>query len=129
MTASGKFGIVIAGHGSRDPDAVREFEALVELVVDALDDNGYLTETLEEIHGRLPEELEVEAGGGHGRKFPEHDDGMRLPLAADEEVGGREAVGGRLALRAEAAPVASAEAGGGSIPTRAARPAPPCPLG
>ena len=35
--------------------------ALVELVVDALDDNGYLTETLEEIHGRLPEELEVEA--------------------------------------------------------------------
>ena len=32
MTASEKFGIVIAGHGSRDPDAVREFEALVELV-------------------------------------------------------------------------------------------------
>lgn len=27
-----KTGIVIAGHGSRDPDAVREFEALVELV-------------------------------------------------------------------------------------------------
>jgi len=27
-----QFGIVIAGHGSRDPDAVREFEALVELV-------------------------------------------------------------------------------------------------
>jgi len=26
------FGIVVAGHGSRDPDAVREFEALVELV-------------------------------------------------------------------------------------------------
>lgn len=26
------FGIVIAGHGSRDPDAMREFEALVELV-------------------------------------------------------------------------------------------------
>ena len=26
------FGIVLAGHGSRDPDAVREFEALVELV-------------------------------------------------------------------------------------------------
>lgn len=26
------YGIVIAGHGSRDPDAVREFEALVELV-------------------------------------------------------------------------------------------------
>ena len=35
--------------------------ALVELVVDALDDNGYLTESLEEIHARLPEELEVEA--------------------------------------------------------------------
>ncbi|SFL54437.1 precorrin-8X methylmutase [Rugamonas rubra] len=27
-----KSGIVVAGHGSRDPDAVREFEALVELV-------------------------------------------------------------------------------------------------
>lgn len=26
------FGIVIAGHGSRDPDGVREFEALIELV-------------------------------------------------------------------------------------------------
>ncbi|MDB5775529.1 MAG: hypothetical protein JWP38_1662 [Herbaspirillum sp.] len=26
------FGIVVAGHGSRDPDSVREFEALVELV-------------------------------------------------------------------------------------------------
>jgi precorrin-8X/cobalt-precorrin-8 methylmutase len=26
------FGIVIAGHGSRDPDSVREFEALVELL-------------------------------------------------------------------------------------------------
>jgi len=34
--------------------------ALVELVIDALDDNGYLTESLEEIHARLPEELEVE---------------------------------------------------------------------
>jgi precorrin isomerase/sirohydrochlorin ferrochelatase len=31
-TAAAPFGIVIAGHGSRDPDAVREFEALVELV-------------------------------------------------------------------------------------------------
>jgi precorrin-8X/cobalt-precorrin-8 methylmutase len=27
-----QFGIVIAGHGSRDPDSIREFEALVELV-------------------------------------------------------------------------------------------------
>ncbi|WEF32573.1 RNA polymerase factor sigma-54 [Pseudoduganella chitinolytica] len=34
--------------------------ALVELIVDALDENGYLEESLEEIHGRLPEELEVE---------------------------------------------------------------------
>jgi RNA polymerase sigma-54 factor len=34
--------------------------ALVELLIDALDDNGYLEETLEEIHARLPEELEVE---------------------------------------------------------------------
>jgi len=34
--------------------------AFVELVIDALDDNGYLTEPLEEIHARLPEELEVE---------------------------------------------------------------------
>jgi precorrin-8X/cobalt-precorrin-8 methylmutase len=32
MTQQEKLGIVIAGHGSRDPDAVREFEALVELV-------------------------------------------------------------------------------------------------
>nr|WP_315392991.1 precorrin-8X methylmutase [uncultured Duganella sp.] len=46
MTAGEKFGIVIAGHGSRDPDAVREFEALVELVrerapLDAVS-HGYL---------------------------------------------------------------------------------------
>lgn len=34
--------------------------ALVELVVDALDDNGYLEEPLEEIHARLPAELEIE---------------------------------------------------------------------
>lgn len=32
MTRTDKLGIVVAGHGSRDPDAVREFEALVELV-------------------------------------------------------------------------------------------------
>ncbi|MDC8756772.1 precorrin-8X methylmutase [Janthinobacterium fluminis] len=32
MTQAEKTGIVVAGHGSRDPDAVREFEALVELV-------------------------------------------------------------------------------------------------
>lgn len=34
--------------------------ALVELIIDALDDNGYLEESLEEIHERLPEELEIE---------------------------------------------------------------------
>ena len=34
--------------------------ALVELIVDALDDNGYLTETLDEIHARMPEELEID---------------------------------------------------------------------
>lgn len=33
--------------------------ALLELVIDALDDNGYLSESLEEIHARLPEELEI----------------------------------------------------------------------
>lgn len=32
MTANLRTGLVLAGHGSRDPDAVREFEALVELV-------------------------------------------------------------------------------------------------
>ena len=34
--------------------------ALAELVIDALDDNGYLEEPLDEIHARLPGELEVE---------------------------------------------------------------------
>jgi RNA polymerase sigma-54 factor len=34
--------------------------ALVELIVDALDDNGYLTETLDEILARLPPELELD---------------------------------------------------------------------
>jgi RNA polymerase sigma-54 factor len=34
--------------------------ALVELIIDALDDNGYLEESLEEIHERMPEELEIE---------------------------------------------------------------------
>ncbi|HEY8101405.1 MAG TPA: RNA polymerase factor sigma-54 [Burkholderiaceae bacterium] len=34
--------------------------ALVELIIDALDENGYLEEPLEEIHARLPEELEIE---------------------------------------------------------------------
>jgi RNA polymerase sigma-54 factor len=34
--------------------------ALAELVIDALDDNGYLEEPLDEIHARLPEELQIE---------------------------------------------------------------------
>jgi len=34
--------------------------ALAELVIDALDDNGYLEEPLDEIHSRLPEELGIE---------------------------------------------------------------------
>lgn len=34
--------------------------ALVELVIDALDENGYLEESLDDIHARLPEELDVE---------------------------------------------------------------------
>jgi RNA polymerase sigma-54 factor len=34
--------------------------ALIELIVDAIDDHGYLEESLEEIHARLPEELEIE---------------------------------------------------------------------
>ena len=34
--------------------------ALVELIIDVLNDNGYLDEPLEDIHGRLPEELEVD---------------------------------------------------------------------
>jgi RNA polymerase sigma-54 factor len=41
---------------------VRELRdrALLELVIDALDENGYLEESLEEIHARLPEELEID---------------------------------------------------------------------
>ncbi len=41
---------------------VRELRdrALLELIIDALNDNGYLEESLEEIHARLPEELEIE---------------------------------------------------------------------
>ena len=38
----------------------RRDRALVELIIDALDDNGYLEESLESIHERLPEELEIE---------------------------------------------------------------------
>lgn len=38
----------------------RRDRALVELLIEALDDNGYLEEPLEEIHARLPEELEID---------------------------------------------------------------------
>lgn len=38
----------------------RRDRALAELIVDAIDDNGYLDEPLEDILARLPEELEVE---------------------------------------------------------------------
>lgn len=34
--------------------------ALVELVIDALDEHGYLEESLDDIHARLPPELEIE---------------------------------------------------------------------
>jgi RNA polymerase sigma-54 factor len=34
--------------------------ALVEVVVDTLDDNGYLEESLDELHARMPAELEIE---------------------------------------------------------------------
>jgi len=34
--------------------------ALLEVIIDALNDNGYLEESLEEIHARLPEELEID---------------------------------------------------------------------
>lgn len=34
--------------------------ALVELIIDAIDDNGYLDEPLEEIHTRLPPELDID---------------------------------------------------------------------
>ncbi len=38
----------------------RRDRALVELLIDALDDNGYLEESLEDIHARLPEELDID---------------------------------------------------------------------
>jgi RNA polymerase sigma-54 factor len=38
----------------------RRDRALVELLIDALDDNGYLEESLGEILARLPEELDIE---------------------------------------------------------------------
>ena len=38
----------------------RRDRALVELIVDAINENGYLDDTLEQIHARLPAELEVD---------------------------------------------------------------------
>jgi RNA polymerase sigma-54 factor len=38
----------------------RRDRALVEVMINALNDNGYLEESLEEIHQRLPPELEIE---------------------------------------------------------------------
>ncbi len=38
----------------------RRDRALVELLIEALDDNGYLEEPLEDIHARLPEELDID---------------------------------------------------------------------
>ncbi len=38
----------------------RRDRALVELLIDALDDNGYLEESLDEILARLPDELEID---------------------------------------------------------------------
>jgi RNA polymerase sigma-54 factor len=34
--------------------------ALIELIIDALNDNGYLEESLEDIHARLPAELDID---------------------------------------------------------------------
>jgi RNA polymerase sigma-54 factor len=45
--------LVVTANSRRD-------RALVELLIDALDDNGYLEESLEEIHARLPEELDID---------------------------------------------------------------------
>ncbi len=45
--------LVVTACGRRD-------RALVELLIDALDDNGYIEESLDAIHARLPEELGIE---------------------------------------------------------------------
>jgi RNA polymerase sigma-54 factor len=47
--------IRVTGVSARD-------RALAELVIDAIDDNGYLEEQLDEIHARLPDELDVDIG-------------------------------------------------------------------
>ncbi|QAU35850.1 RNA polymerase factor sigma-54 [Janthinobacterium sp. 17J80-10] len=43
----------LTSHETRD-------RALMELIIDAIDNNGYLEEPLEEIHARLPAELEID---------------------------------------------------------------------
>lgn len=59
----GAIGVTLREHLSeqiRVTGASMRDRALAELVIDAIDDNGYLEEQLEDIHARLPEELEVE---------------------------------------------------------------------
>ena len=59
----GAIGVTLREHLSeqiRVTGASPRDRALAELVIDAIDDNGYLEEQLDEIHARLPAELEVE---------------------------------------------------------------------
>ncbi|MET0982020.1 MAG: RNA polymerase factor sigma-54, partial [Telluria sp.] len=59
----GAIGVTLREHLSeqiRVTGASARDRALAELVIDAIDDNGYLEEQLDEIHARLPEELEVD---------------------------------------------------------------------
>ncbi|MEN3278070.1 MAG: polymerase sigma-54 factor, partial [Massilia sp.] len=59
----GAMGVTLREHLSeqiRVTGASTRDRALAELVIDAIDDNGYLEEQLDEIHARLPAELEVE---------------------------------------------------------------------
>ncbi|MDB5790177.1 MAG: polymerase factor sigma-54 [Massilia sp.] len=59
----GAIGVTLREHLSeqiRVTGASTRDRALAELVIDAIDDNGYLEEQLDEIHARLPAELEVE---------------------------------------------------------------------
>ena len=59
----GAIGVTLREHLSeqiRVTGASTRDRALAELVIDAIDDNGYLDEPLDEIHARLPPELEVD---------------------------------------------------------------------
>lgn len=59
----GAIGVTLREHLSeqiRVTGVTERDRALAELVIDAIDDNGYLEESLDEIHARLPGELEVE---------------------------------------------------------------------